>query len=108
MSVCFWLHVLVIVPLFFRTCIPIFVFFSFIFFVCVCMCVHPADLHVGEPWPGIRGEEGGASPLTAARTGGSSQCGFCRPRDGGDVHLPLATGALRVSVWPARLVQHRG
>lgn len=105
------LHVLVLVPpLFFRMCIfPYLFFFVFLFiFFYMCVCGHPADLHVGEPRPGVRGEEGGASPLAAARTSGRGQCGFCRPRDGGDVHLPLATGALWVSVWPTRVVQHRG
>lgn len=97
-------------PLFFRMCFPIFVFlfcFPFVFFY-MCVCGHPADLHVGEPRPGVRGEEGGASALAAARTSGCGQCGFCRPRDGGDVHLPLATGALWLSVWPTCVVQHRG
>lgn len=82
-------------------CISYFVF-------CVCVYVHPASVHVGEPRPGLRGEEGGAGPFAAAGTGGSGQCGLCRSHDGGDVHLPLAAGALRVSVWPAGLVQHRG
>lgn len=82
----------------------------FLFFCCFVYVVYvrPADIHVGEPGPGVRGAEGGAGPLAAARTGGSGQCGLCRSGAGGDVHLPLATGALRVSVRPARLVQHRG
>lgn len=88
---------------FFRMCIPTFLF-CFVYVV----YVRPADIHVGEPGPGVRGEEGGAGPLAAAWTSGSGQCGLCRSGAGGDVHLPLATGALRVSVRPARVVQHRG
>lgn len=40
MCVCFWLHVVVIVPFLFRTCIPIFVFFFLLYslYVCVCAC----------------------------------------------------------------------
>lgn len=90
----------------------VFPFFSFFFPFCFCFVyvvhVHPADVHVGEPRPGIRGEEGGDGPPAAARTSGRGQCGLCRPRHGGDVHVPLATGALRVPVWPTCLVQHRG
>ncbi len=78
------------------------------FVFCVCVYVHPASVHVGEPRPGVRGEEGSAGPFAAAWTSGSGQCGLCRSCDGGDVHLPLAAGALWVSVWPACLVQHRG
>lgn len=109
----FRLHVLVFVssPPFFPHVFSYICFFCFVFlflFFYMCVCGHPADLHVGEPRPGVRGEEGGASPLAAARTSGCGQCGFCRSRDGGDVHLPLATGALWVSVWPTCVVQHRG
>ncbi|KAM7370478.1 hypothetical protein PAMP_010025 [Pampus punctatissimus] len=66
------------------------------------------SVHVGKPRPGVRGEEeGGAGPLAAARTSGRGQRGFCRSCDGGDVHLPLAAGALRVSVRPACLKEQR-
>ena len=95
----FWSHALVFVP--FSHVYSYFVF-------CVCVYVHPASVHVGEPRPGVRGEEGGAGPPAAARTSGSGQCGLCGSCDGGNVHLPLAAGALRVPVWPACLVQHRG
>lgn len=97
-------------PPFFRMRFPIFVFcFVFLFVIFyMCVCGHPADLDVGEPRPGVRGEEGGASPLAAARTSGRGQCGFCCPRLWGNVYLPLATGALWLSVWPTCVVQHRG
>lgn len=74
----------------------------------MCVCVHPARVHVGKPRPGVGGEAGGAGPHAAAGTSGSGQCGLCRTRAGGDVHLPLAAGALRLSVRAARVVQHRG
>ena len=87
----------------FRLCIPTFLF-SFVYVV----YVRPADIHVGEPGPGVRRDEGGAGPLAAARTSGSGQCDLRCPGAGGHVHLPLAAGALRVSVRPASVVQHRG
>lgn len=113
------LHVLVFVPPTLHSLLPLFVFLHVLSHICffvlfsflysfMCVCGHTADLHVGEPQPGVRGEEGGASPLTAARASGRGQCGICRPSDGGDIHLPLATGALWVSVWSTCVVQHRG
>lgn len=94
-------------------CCPPCVFFAcvfprFLFCFMYVVYVRPADIHVGEPGPGVRGEEGGSGPLAAARTSGSSQCDLCCSGAGGDVHLPLATGALRVSVRPPCVVQHRG
>lgn len=81
-------------------CIPILCF--------VCVCVHPAGVHVGEPGLGVGGQKGGARAPSAARTSGRGQCGLRGSGHGGDVHLPLAAGALRLPVRPAGLVQHRG
>lgn len=86
-------------------------FFACVFLFCVlcmCVCVHAASVHVGKPRLGVGGEEGGSSAPAASGTSGRGQCGLCCSRHGGDVHLPLAAGALRLSVRPAGLVQHCG
>lgn len=72
-----------------------------------CVFVSIAEVHVGKPGFGVTGPKGGNGALPQARPGWYGECGVCGAHARGHLHVPLAPGTLRGTVWPPCVVQHR-